>query len=306
MSQDNEYVWKVSFRLEDWKLSRKWSKDNLYMFPHATKRKVLSDKHEIRGFYIARTKDDNQEEAVEKAKERIEGVIASLSSMTGTEGLTASYIWPPEVVNEKELRKKGLPVTRKIPHPLVLRVQRPITPQHLDSSFGFLQRVGALPNRDAFRVTMNWFKRGVDYDEPYDRFIALWISFNALYNLYYPKSVDDTDTAKMDNLALNLFSEARAKQLLNSHSKTVSQLITLKGSFLSQSGKTDYAAELEKELLAGNYREALRNAIRCLYGIRKTLFHGARDISESDKKIVEDANPFLKEIVRKSMLTIVK
>ena len=236
--------------------------------------------------------------------ERIEGVIASCSVLTGNERLQVSYIGAPQVLNEEELKKKGLPVTRSV-GPFKLYAESSLTSENLDSSFDFYRKVNALSNQDAVRLTMNWFKRAFDYREPYDRFIALWISFNAFYNLYYGKSVNDADSEKMRNLALNLFSEAEAKQLLNDFSKVTSRLISLKGRFLSLSGRTDYADELERRLKAGNYRSALENAIRCLYSVRKTLFHGATDITESEKRLVEDVNPLLKETIRRSLLKYV-
>lgn len=301
MSKDVKYVWKVNFGVESVELRDKWSKNDFCMFPVTEKLGALSDIHKIRGYCIVSTEDDNQKEAMEKAKEKIESLMASCSVLTGMETLNVSYILPPEVLNEEELKELGLSVTRFV-GPITLRAQGSLTPDNLDSSFDFLQKVDALPNRDAFKVTMNWFKRGVDYKEPYDRFIALWISFNAFYNLYYRGSVNDPDPNKMRTVALNLFSEAESKQLLNNFSKITSQLISLKGRFLSLSGHTDYADELEKRQKAGNYRSALENAIRCLYSIRKTLFHGTRDIKESEKRIVEDVNPLLKQIVRNCML----
>lgn len=304
MNEDVEYNWKVNFCIEYIKVNKKWNKDNLYMIPDVEKRDGLSDKNEIRGYCLVNTKGDNQKEAEEKAKQKIEGVIASCSVLTGLENLHVSYIVPPQVLNEKELKKKGLPVTRSV-GPIVLYAEGTLTSDNLDSSFEFFQKVDALSNRDSVRLTMNWFKRGLDYREPYDRFIAFWISFNAFYNLFYKGSVDDADSYKMKTLALNLFDEAEAKQLLDDHSKIISQLIALKGRFLSLSGNTDYAYELEKRLKTGNYRSALENAIRCLYSIRKTLFHGTRGITESEKKIVEDVNPFLKQIVRRSLLKYV-
>lgn len=304
MSDDVEYHWKVNFCIEYIKLSKKWKKDDLYMIPNVEKRQGLSDKNEIRGYCLVNTISDNQKEAEARAKERIEGVIASCSVLTGNERLQVSYIGAPQVLNEEELKKKGLPVTRSV-GPFKLYAESSLTSENLDSSFDFYRKVNALSNQDAVRLTMNWFKRAFDYREPYDRFIALWISFNAFYNLYYGKSVNDADSEKMRNLALNLFSEAEAKQLLNDFSKVTSRLISLKGRFLSLSGRTDYADELERRLKAGNYRSALENAIRCLYSVRKTLFHGATDITESEKRLVEDVNPLLKETIRRSLLKYV-
>ena len=304
MKNDVEYHWKINFHIEYVKLDKKWSKDNLYMSPYAEKRHGLSGKNEIYGYCLEKTKSDNQEKAEERAKGKIEGIIASCTVLTGNERLQVSYIGAPQVLNEDELKKKGFPVTRSMGLSKLYAEGR-LTSENLDSGFDFYRRVNALPNQDAVRLTMNWFKRAFDYLEPYDRFIALWISFNAFYNLYYGGSVNDADAEKMRTLALNLYSEAEAKQLLDDFSKVTSRLISLKGRFLSMSGGTDYADELESRLRAGNYRSALENAIRCLYSVRKTLFHGARDITESEKKLVEDVNPLLKETVRRSLLKYV-
>jgi hypothetical protein len=110
------------------------------------------------------------------------------------------------------------------------------------------------------------------------------------------------DATKMQYLALNLFDEAEAKQVLTDMTKVISKLTSAKGCYLSESQKTDFADELEQSLNKRSYRSALYYAIRCIYSIRKTLFHGDRDIMEAEKEIVENVNPLLKQIVRRSML----
>lgn len=93
----------------------------------------------------------------------------------------------------KEIRS----ISTRFVGPITLYTEGSLTPEILDSSFDFSQKVRALSNQDALKITMNWLKRGVEYNEPYDRFIASWISFNALYSFYYKGSANHPDSQKM-------------------------------------------------------------------------------------------------------------
>ena len=64
--------------------------------------------------------------------------------------------------------------------------------------------------------------------------------------------------------------------------------------------------ELDLALKAKNFKRAVKVAIRCVYCIRKTLFHGESDISDVDVQIVQDVNPLLKELIRFSILKYVR
>jgi tetratricopeptide (TPR) repeat protein len=300
MKEIPNYQWKINFLIEGVKLDKQWSKNGLQLTPRVEKRPSWSDKNEILGFCRINTKGDNQNEAEAKAEKIIDGVIASCSIITGMEKLNVRYIVPPQVENEKELKEMGLPVSRSI-DPITLYASGDLYTKQLDFSYDFFEKVEAHLKANELKLAMNWYKRAADYEERCDRFIAFWISFNAFYNLYYKKLADARDATKIEYLALNLFDEAEAKQMLTDMTKVISKLASAKGCYLSKSKRKDFANELEQSLKKGNYRFALYYAIRCIYCIRKTLFHGNRDIKEAEKEIA-DVNPLLKQILRRSML----
>ena len=301
------YLWKVSFSIDSVELSDKWEKNNLHLFPEAFKdAPALSERHRIRGYCVIEIESDNQEEAMEKVREVVEGFVACYSILTRSIHVRISYILPPKLVNKEELEKLGKPIPDIYIGPLVLFAEAKLTPKELDLSYQMLTQVAKSPKSGALRVTLRWYRRAMEYRDPYDTFIALWISFNSFYNLYYSGPEVD-DATKMEYLMTKLFDEAEAQNILSlKHvAEIVSHLISLKGLFMSKSGRTDWSEKLELELNAKKFKEALKYAVRCVYSIRKTLFHGDRDISSADRKLVEDTNPFLKEIVRTIILKYV-
>lgn len=292
------------FSIDSVALSHKWNKDDVFLFPQSMKTpSPLQDKHEIRGHIIVETETADQKEAMEKAKERIERFVACYSILIRTRHVRISYIMPIKLVNAEELRKIGKPIPTIFAGPYVLRSETKLTPKELDLSYQMLTRIAKDSNNRALGVTLRWYRSAMEYRDPYDTFIALWISFNSFYNLYYNGSAID-DVTKMNHLATKLFNDKEAQNMLHlKHVRQVtSKLISLKGSLKSQLGKTDYSEELERTLKANAYKGALKHAIRCIYCIRKTLFHGERDISDADMQLVQDVTPFLTEVVRMSVL----
>jgi len=304
MEERPVYKWKINFHIEDVKLDKTWGKNNLVFFPKVEKRPNWSDKNDIFGYCRIETAGDNQEEAERKGKEIIEGVVASCSVSTGFETLQINYIQPPQVENETELKAMNLPVTRNI-GPITLYASRDLTANDLDLSYAFFEKVKVNPNVKELLLAMNWFQRATAYRDPYDRFIAFWISFNAFYNLFYPNPSTDDDATKMEHLAKNLFEENEAQKLVIDMNQVVSKLTSAKGIYLSTSGNTDWADKLEESMKNSDFRDALHYALRCIYGIRKTLFHGDRDTKEKEKKAIQDVNPMLKQIIRRSLLKYV-
>lgn len=298
------YVWKLRFGIDSVELSRKWNENGLFLSPYSIKTPPsLQDRHKIRGHVIIETESGNQEEAMEKAREKIERFVACYSILTRTIHVRIHYIMPIELVNEEELRKLGKPIPTISIGSFALYAEAKLTPEELNLSYQMLTQIATDPKSKALGVSLRWYRCAMTYRDPYDSFFALWISFNSFYTLYYNGPAAN-DAAMMDYLAIKLFTDNEAKRMfaLKQVAKVVSRLISLKGSLKSQSARTDYSEKLDLALKAKGFKGALKNAIRCVYCIRKTLFHGERDISEADKQLVQDVNPFLKELVRMIVL----
>lgn len=97
------YIWKVNFDIDSIELSKEWEKNNLHLFPEAFKdAPALPERHRIRGYCVIETESGDQKEALEEAREKIEGFVACYSILTRTIHMCIDYIMPPELVNEKE------------------------------------------------------------------------------------------------------------------------------------------------------------------------------------------------------------
>lgn len=290
--------WKIQFNVSGVKISCPWNNSTLFITPH--KDQSIS---EVNGYFI--TECHEQDEAIERSREVIEKFMACYSIHIKTTKLRITY-FPPYILNEKELKEKNIRIPTNI-----IEVEGLIldpSPNHdIEHSYTLFKNIDEHEKRDSLGITLRWYIRAIEYDEPYDKFIALWISFNSLYNIYY-EGLSYRDADKIDYLATHLFNSNEAKNFLKKRrvENQVEYLSAIRGAYKSNSGRTDYSEELEQAYDNEQHIRALNYLIKCLYGIRKTIFHGDRDITKSDKKIVEDVNPVLAILVQDSILIYLK
>jgi len=285
--------WKISFRILGVKISKDWQRGKFFLSPHERQ-----DIAETNGYFIVECKE--QDEAIEKSREAIEKFMGCYSIRTKATRFRIEYL-PPDILNEPELKANKLPIPEN-PIKLVGMIVDPSTIQDLDQSYTLFEDINKHEKSYNMGRILRWYTRALEYDDPYDKFIALWISFNSFYNLYYI-GPSDKDAAKIDYLCTNLFNSNDARIFLQSKSSTkvTKKLVSLTGDFKSTTGNTDFAQSLDQSLKARRYSEALKYAMRCVYGIRKTLFHGDRNITQKDKKIVEEINPMVKCLIQESI-----
>jgi len=199
--------------------------------------------------------------------------------------IEVEIIADPTLLNRDELAAAGINLRRDIGKSSKLRWAILNVGDSLDESDRFWQTgfsgKAAGYERDALRVA-DWLARAEAMSDPIQRFILTWIGFNGLYGLLaLIENKGSTDDAAKFMFAIeSLIPESVAEKIAHNHDKALSQLESYQ--ILSKSGKTDWGAKLcaERSKQTPNYITILKLATRCIYGIRKAVFHEAPEPSD--------------------------
>lgn len=212
---------------------------------------------------------------------------------------------PDDVLNKDDLNKKGIPIPGITVGPARLFVKPIFENSKFVSTYLLYQKIKNNKSADALEVCTRWFRKGLSNELLYDDFIALWISFNAFYNMYWANKKttkkQESEGEKISFLAKCLFDNKSAEELINSKrcSQSINYLISFfKGKYLSDSGKTDWIEELSINISKEKYHEAIEKLFRTIYSIRRELFHGEKGFSQEEEIPVIQAKYILCEIIR--------
>lgn len=185
----------------------------------------------------------------------------------------------PELMNRQALIKAGV------------ILQRPLCGEHC-AGWTVLDVEDSLVNtqsywEDGFKKTSkgqqvellriaDWIERSYLEKDEIKSFILTWIAFNGFYSLFSDingKAGKDAD--KFEFLIQKLVSTPDAKRIFQNIQEYANSLKTF--NITSERGNTNYSQELETELKKNetNEKEILRLVARCIYGVRKQVFHEA-------------------------------
>lgn len=132
-------------------------------------------------------------------------------------------------------------------------------------------------------IMNNWIEKSESEKQPFNKYIALWIAFNAYYSSATNENFEKDSITKIkcqSELKQYYLSIANSEEITNLLS--VSPIINMKNNkAVIINGKEDYSSIIET-----------------LYQIRNNLFHGSKtDHIERDEEVVTAALPILKKIV---------
>jgi hypothetical protein len=210
-----------------------------------------------------------------------------------------------ELLNKEELEKSRVTLKRKVGISTDYEIKFFPTPEKFDEHLIFAQKCllkRSPDDQEEIHRICRWLERGILAREAYDKFLYLWIGFNALYE----KVGSGQNDAKKIESTTNLLDKNTASTLFQSLPLNNVRKLTLYTA-ISTTGKTDFSQVLSKELnkKPQNYVEILRLILRCIYCVRKELFHGNLSLEERDER-VSVCNPLLEKIFRKTLELYVK
>ena len=206
-------------------------------------------------------------------------VAASIAKYVDSPGNTEN----PRLLNKKELANAGL--SKK--HPVIsdstlkwneLDVGDSLTESHNDFWQSGFQNTSRGYENDALRIA-DWLQRSEGENDEINSFIFAWIAFNGLYGLFASITGFASNTGKPPNDA-EKFEHIIKKLLVNEasnigNSSALSKLESY--GILSNNGNRNWSDELKNER-RNIYKDdikVLQYAMRCVYGVRKEVFHEA-------------------------------
>ncbi len=128
-----------------------------------------------------------------------------------------------------------------------------------------------------------WIDRGRGFDDPIDRFISLWIAFNAYLGARYPGV--DRDDLLVDSFVQDASEQLRLAQLRDPEfQQTFNDLRLLSPPVYNERAGRPFRVHGDRP----------GTAYAALYAVRNNLFHGSKTIdADRDREVVRIAAAFL-------------
>ena len=143
----------------------------------------------------------------------------------------------------------------------------------------------------AMQIAKDWIDKGDSEQHCFDQFICYWISFNCFYSTLTRIESDKEAIKKIREGGE--YSVYYTSDFKEKYSKELNNLRNI-GSLLKGYSKSEYKPKISSKF-------KFEEVIELLYKIRNNLFHGNKSIQrERDVKVIENAVPVLKIIVKES------
>jgi hypothetical protein len=153
--------------------------------------------------------------------------------------------------------------------------------------------------REPHEVAQSWYAKAAEQPDVFDRFVALWFAFNALYNKSFP-TPDSSERQAIDAFVFdpaNRLDGRTMDRVLGSPEVRSFRQRTIRD---VRGGARDPA---EDAIILGSRdrgpRRRLKALFMILYQVRCNLFHGNKMYGrDTDHEIVQNAANILMEVVR--------
>ena len=189
------------------------------------------------------------------------------------------------LINKDELKKGGVKLTRRIGFSFSLKnalldVGDSLAESEHYWNSGF-KNTTVSHERDVIRIA-DWLERSENERDPITSFILAWIGFNGLYGLMaslHGKG-DQPDANKFEFAIKTLISGIQAENIIRNISNEIKHLETY--NIMSDKGNTNWSANLSREMKKArvNKCSVLVLVARCVYGVRKQIFHEAPETGD--------------------------
>jgi len=144
-----------------------------------------------------------------------------------------------------------------------------------------------------------WVKKSNEDNDPFDKFISLFIAFNMFYNLYalYKDPYTDLEHGDRDK-ALSTLELLDKTAFFNQHRDQLSSLGLECEKFTvevrTNRKKENVSMRLSELVNKNKKKDATDLALKILYSIRCNLVHGEKGRDEPQKELLETATALLK------------
>jgi hypothetical protein len=186
----------------------------------------------------------------------------------------------PKLENRQELIDAGIGLKRTVGKELrsayaILDVNNSLTESETFWNAAFQGRTKG--QQDEILRIADWYERSVKEIEPIKSFVLSWIGFNGLYGLLAllanKQNMNEAD--KFIFMIKELLNDTQAQDIINSIRNEISALETY--NIQSEGGGRNWSSDLRNEMSKAMIANSkvLELVVRCVYGIRKQVFHEA-------------------------------
>lgn len=210
----------------------------------------------------------------------------------------------PMLINREELKNENLLKRRPIGISLESSYHRLDVGDSLEESqnfwkSGFKNKTIGL-EQETIRIA-EWFQRSEIESNATNSFIFSWIGFNGLYGLF--NSIDnkkDNDADKFEYMIDELLDKKLCEKIIINNQNILNELQSY--GIKSDNGNKNWSNELKKERdkPSPDSVKIIKYALRCIYGIRKQVFHEAPRPIDIDLRI-KNCRQILKSIATKCL-----
>jgi hypothetical protein len=175
----------------------------------------------------------------------------------------------PTLVNRKDLGP--LPTTQHQSHATDMLLVGSLNLSDVEKSLAMVDTMRRDTNKDGLLRSLRWLRKASRSSEVVDRFVMLWIAFNAFY-----RALDQNETGEktaIQNLIMRYPSIEKIREILVSHDVTVKTLASR--DLWDRRRRTNYSADLRSLMeTEADPRIILQKVCLCLYTVRNSIFHG--------------------------------
>lgn len=308
------YKWRATFKLLNVKLTNigEWSGNGFKLKKHP------SEDNAILGECTFETEDTKN--VVEIAEAEIGKFLNMLILAFRDSAFSPVFKlvdFKIDLTNRKELYDRGV----SVPADFEINVNMipKLSDRLLDENLAYMKKLFGSGDAEFLYQVITYYRKGVNEDNPFDKFVWLWTALNSLYEKLAEKG--DWGDIKCINYFSNNFLSGDGVEAIVSFGKRpagdwikTSMIFTLdlsmnnysnifdffiKNQITNRDKTRNYSDELKEAINKGNNKkEMVCKAILCLYGMRNQIVHGAYySNSGTDLSKINIASTFLGLIV---------
>ncbi len=244
------------------------------------------------------TAECNLNDAREKAFENVNAILDAYSILTGINISIAYFSY--KLLNIPKSSSGTILFLPSTSPSITVTVLTPINGDELRKSKKLSFKIQSRKDVLVFSKIFSWYRKGLISRDPYDRFIYVWIAFNALYSLFSKKKYEKEKINDFMNWSLK---KHDIKPTLLKHANDLN--ILSKANIYSKNRKINYSKKIDKNMNKKDYDSAIINAVFCIYEIRCDIFHGEEKPSDSSRKLLKSSYCLIDELLRNFILMIV-
>lgn len=162
-------------------------------------------------------------------------------------------------------------------------------------------------NKDIIKHCLTIFRRGISYEDEFEKFFTIWRAFNAIYNHFSNRrternkiedalqQLDQRDVTHLIQTYSNVTSSAELELILVNHGKNVFNYLASKN--IENDYGVNYSQSLSNVITSGNQEEIIKNAVLCIYTIRCKYVHGSDSLLTKEKNLFTICSAFLSPLL---------